>query len=138
MRCQTGLGKLVWLQGTGFTGRGRVDSEGGGSFNPRIKPTESSRALAPEGTFREIRSLLSLSRTMHNISPRPIGPAAIHPRALAPPAPVDWEGDENRAQTGMGRLAHRAGNRPHPHRLRNAGRAHAALADRKSTRLNSS
>ena len=28
-----------------------VDPEGGGGFNPRIKPTESSRALAPEGSL---------------------------------------------------------------------------------------
>jgi 23S rRNA pseudouridine2605 synthase len=27
----------------------KLDSEGGGGFNPRIKPTESTRALAPEG-----------------------------------------------------------------------------------------
>jgi hypothetical protein len=26
-----------------------LDTEGGGGFNPRIKPTESARALAPEG-----------------------------------------------------------------------------------------
>ncbi len=29
----------------------KLDSEGGGGFNPRIKPTESTRALAPEGRF---------------------------------------------------------------------------------------
>ncbi|MGA3264284.1 MAG: glutamate--tRNA ligase [Terracidiphilus sp.] len=28
-----------------------LDSEGGGGFNPRIQPTESTRALAPEGRF---------------------------------------------------------------------------------------
>jgi hypothetical protein len=27
----------------------KLDSEGGGGFNPRIKPKESMRALAPEG-----------------------------------------------------------------------------------------
>jgi hypothetical protein len=29
----------------------KLDPEGGGGFNPRIKPTESMRALAPEELF---------------------------------------------------------------------------------------
>jgi excinuclease ABC subunit C len=33
------------------------DPEGGGGFNPRIKPTESTRALAPEGNAVHIKKL---------------------------------------------------------------------------------
>jgi len=32
----------------------KLDPEGGGGFNPRIKPTGSMRALAPEGRFSTI------------------------------------------------------------------------------------
>jgi hypothetical protein len=32
----------------------KLDPEGGGGFNPRIKPTESTRALAPEELFPPI------------------------------------------------------------------------------------
>jgi nicotinate-nucleotide adenylyltransferase len=52
-----------WLQqdlqsalpaGLTFVTEGGGDTEGGGGFNPRITPTESTRALAPEDLFPEI------------------------------------------------------------------------------------
>jgi len=42
-------GKAVSCQGTTSETAGKLESEGGGSLNPHIQPTESSRALAPEG-----------------------------------------------------------------------------------------
>jgi hypothetical protein len=36
--------------------RKKLDPEGGGGFNPRIKPTESASALAAEGRFPQISS----------------------------------------------------------------------------------
>jgi excinuclease ABC subunit C len=35
----------------------KLDTEGGGGFNPRIKPTESTRALAPAGNAVHLRKL---------------------------------------------------------------------------------
>jgi hypothetical protein len=42
------------LKGHGFTACGKLDTEGGGGFNPRIRPIESMLALAPEGRFPQI------------------------------------------------------------------------------------
>jgi hypothetical protein len=40
----------------------KLDLEGGGGFNPRIKPTESALALAPEGFFLPVSpKILSFS-----------------------------------------------------------------------------
>jgi hypothetical protein len=38
-----------FVSGYDFNRCGVFNSEGGGGFNPRIKPTKSLRALAPEG-----------------------------------------------------------------------------------------
>jgi 16S rRNA (cytosine967-C5)-methyltransferase len=41
------------LRGRGFSRAGSSNPEGGGGFNPRIEPTDSTRALAPEETLWE-------------------------------------------------------------------------------------
>jgi hypothetical protein len=41
-------------QGTTLQAAEKLDLEGGGGFNPRIKPAESTRALAPEGRYTPI------------------------------------------------------------------------------------
>ena len=39
------------MQGTTLQPAEKLNPEGGGGFNPRIKPAESTRALAPEEGF---------------------------------------------------------------------------------------
>jgi hypothetical protein len=39
------------VTGNDITASEKIDSEGGGGFNPRIKPNKINGALAPEGRF---------------------------------------------------------------------------------------
>jgi hypothetical protein len=60
-------------QGTPNQVAGELEPEGGGGFNPRIKPSKSARALAPEKRFSEISpEVLSFSATC-------LAPEGIHP-----------------------------------------------------------
>ncbi len=45
---------------------GGGDTEGGGGFNPRIKPTQSTRALAPEALYQGTAS--AVPQSSHNIA----------------------------------------------------------------------
>jgi hypothetical protein len=49
----------------------KLDPEGGGGFNPRIKPTESTSALAAEGRF------LRLSSEMPSFSAASLAPVVF-------------------------------------------------------------
>jgi glutamyl-tRNA synthetase len=61
-----------------------LDSEGGGGFNPRIQPTESTRALAPEGRFPPIApGIPGFSATcLAPFDPKAVWLNAEHIRAL--------------------------------------------------------
>jgi signal transduction histidine kinase len=61
----------------------KLDTEGGGGFNPRIGPAESTRALAPEG-----RSL-STSPEISNFSAAPLAPEEPSAALQVPLTPED-------------------------------------------------
>jgi hypothetical protein len=50
----TACGKLRHSKGTALQAVEEFDTEGGGGFNPRITPAESTPALAAEGLFASI------------------------------------------------------------------------------------
>jgi putative ATPase len=69
------------------------DPEGGGGFNPRIMPTESTRALAPEGSLAETSSdipPIPAPRKAHHID-RALAAEAVQQRVLM----YDKSGEEH-------------------------------------------
>ena len=57
---ESGRGYWASLKGTGFKQSAeKLDLEGGGGFNPRIKPAKSARASAPEERFSPISPEMS-------------------------------------------------------------------------------
>jgi hypothetical protein len=77
---QTACG-IIWVLAEVRRERGapqaaeKLDAEGGGGFNPRVKPTELVSALAAEGSFASptpnpefFRSLFSTTNNTHRIN----------------------------------------------------------------------
>jgi len=70
--CKTGADSCaaasVLRQGTAPQAAEQINPEGGGGFNPRIKPTESTRALVPEALGRKgLVSGHDFSRAANNV-----------------------------------------------------------------------
>jgi hypothetical protein len=66
-------------EGGGYT-EGGGDTEGGGGFNPRIKPAQSSRALAPEAMYQGTASAVPQTQQKEV---RALAPAGALPVELA-------------------------------------------------------